>query len=137
MADTIQRVQYFYSVVPDKPGEGAKILRMLQEEGINLLALSGFPKGRKAQIDLIPADPAALKAAAKKSKLKLKGPKTGFLVQGDDRVGAVADIMSQLAGAKINVTAIDAVSAGFGRYGAILWVKPRDVKKAAELLGAI
>ncbi len=137
MADTIQRVQYFYSEVPDKPGEGAKILRMLQEEGINLLALSGFPKGRKAQIDLIPADPAALKAAAKKAKLKLKGPKTGFLVQGDDRVGAVAEIMNRLAGAKINVTAIDAVSAGFGRYGAIFWVKPRDVKKAAELLGAI
>lgn len=137
MADTIQRVQYFYSEVPDKPGEGAKILRMLQQEGINLLAFSGFPEGRRAQVDLIPADPAALKAAAKKSKLKLKGPKTGFLVQGDDRVGAVADIMSQLAGAKINVTAIDAVSAGFGRYGAILWVKPRDVKKAAELLGAI
>lgn len=137
MADTIQRVQYFYSEVPDKPGEGAKILRMLQQEGINLLAFSGFPEGRRAQIDLIPADPAALKAAAKKAKLKLKGPKTGFLVQGDDRVGAVADIMSQLTGAKINVTAIDAVSAGFGRYGAILWVKPRDVKKAAELLGAI
>lgn len=137
MADTIQRVQYFYSEVPDKPGEGAKILRMLQEEGINLLALSGFPKGRKAQIDLIPADPAALKAAAKKAKLKLKGPKTGFLVQGDDRVGAVADLVAKLAEAKINITAVDAVSAGFGRYGAILWVKPRDVRKAAELLGAI
>lgn len=137
MADTIQRVQYFYSEVPDKPGEGAKILRMLQEEGINLLALSGFPKGRRAQIDLIPADPAALKAAAKKAKLKLKGPKTGFLVQGDDRVGAVADLVAKLAEAKINITAVDAVSAGFGRYGAILWVKPRDVRKAAELLGAI
>ena len=137
MADTIQQVQYFYAVVPDKPGEGARILGMLQQEGINLLAFSGFPEGRRAQIDLIPADPAALKAAAKKAKLKLKGPKTGFLVQGDDRVGAVAEIMNRLAGAKINVTAIDAVSAGFGRYGAIFWVKPRDVKKAAQLLGAI
>jgi len=137
MADTIQRVQYFYTQVSDKPGEGANILRMLQQEGINLLAFSGFPEGRRAQIDLIPADPAALKAAAKKAKLKLKGPKTGFLVQGDDRIGAVAEIMNRLAEAKINVTAIDAVSAGLGRYGAIFWVKPRDVKKAADLLGAI
>jgi hypothetical protein len=44
--------------------------------------------------------------------------------------------MGKLADAKINVTAIDAVSAGGGRYGAILWVKPKDVVKAAQALGA-
>ena len=134
MADTIQRVQYFYTEVPDKPGEGSRILRMLQEEGVNLLAFSGFPRGRKAQIDFIPADPVAFKATAKKARLKLVGPKTGFLVQGDDRIGAVADIIAKLADAKINVTAVDAVSAGLGRYGAIFWVKPREVKKAANVL---
>lgn len=134
MADTIQRVQYFYSEVPDKPGEGSRILRMLKEEGVNLLAFSGFPKGRRAQIDFIPADATVFKAAAKKARLKLVGPKTGFLIQGDDRVGAMADIVATLADAKINVTAVDAVSAGAGRYGAILWVKPRDVNKAAKVL---
>jgi hypothetical protein len=40
-----------------------------------------------------------------------------------------------LGTAKINVTAIDAVSVGDGRYGAILWVAPKDVKKASALLG--
>jgi predicted amino acid-binding ACT domain protein len=64
------------------------------------------------------------------------GPKRGFLVQGDDRVGAVADLLERLGSAKINVTAIDAVSITDGRYGAILWVAPNDVKKAAALLGA-
>lgn len=136
MSDTVQRVQYFYAEVPDKPGEGAKLLRMLKEEGVNLLAFSGFPKGRRAQLDFIPADPGALKAVAKKARLKLVGPKTGFLVQGDDRVGAMADIVQKLAEARINVTAVDAVSAGYGRYGAILWVKSRDVNKAAKLLEA-
>ena len=137
MADTIQRVQYFYTEVPDKPGEGARVLNLLRDEGVNLLAFSGFPKGRRTQMDLIPADAAALKAAAKKAKLRLVGPKTGFLVQGDDRVGAMADIVGKLAEAKINITAVDAVSTGLGRYGAILWVKPRDVKKAAKLLEAL
>ena len=33
----------------------------------------------------------------------------------------------KLAAAKINVTAVDAVCAGAGQYGAILWVAPRDV----------
>jgi hypothetical protein len=51
-------------------------------------------------------------------------------------VGAVAELHRKLAEAKINVTAIDAVCAGADRYGAILWVTPRDVSKAAKLLGA-
>jgi hypothetical protein len=136
MADTVQRVQYFYTEVPDKPGEGAKALSVLKEAGVNLLAFSGFPKGRRAQMDFIPTDQTAFKAAARKAKLKLVGPKTGFLIQGEDRVGAVAELMTRLADAGINVTAVDAVAAGTGRYGAILWVKPCDVNKAAKALGA-
>lgn len=136
MAETIQRVQYFYTEVSDKPGEGARLLNLLKDEGVNLLAFTGFPKGRRAQIDFIPADQAAFRAAAKKAKVKLVGPKTGFLIQGDDRVGAIAEILAKLAEAKINVTAVDAVAAGFGHYGAILWVKPRDIKKATQVLGA-
>ena len=58
-----------------------------------------------------------------------------FLISGEDRPGAVAGLYEKLAAAKINVTATDAVCAGMGRYGAILWVKPRDVKKAAKVLG--
>ncbi len=135
MAETVQRVQYFYIEVSDKPGEGSTVLHLLKEAGVNLLAFSGFPKGRRAQIDFIPADPAAFRAVARKAKLKLVGPKRGFLVQGEDRVGAVAELMTKLAEAGINVTAIDAVAAGAGRYGAILWVKPQDVQKAARILG--
>jgi len=137
MADTGKQVQYFYVEVADKPGEGARLLSLFKEAGVNLLAFSGFPQGRRAQIDFIPADPAAFRVAARKAKLKLVGPKTGFLVQGEDRVGAVAELMAKLAEAKINVTACDAVAAGEGRYGAILWVKPADVQKAARVLGAV
>jgi hypothetical protein len=44
--------------------------------------------------------------------------------------------LQKLADAGINVTAADAVSAGQGRYGMILWVKPRDYTRAAKALGA-
>jgi prephenate dehydratase len=56
MADEIQRVQYFYTQVPDKPGEGAKVLGALKEAGINLLAFVAFPNGRRAQLDFVPVD---------------------------------------------------------------------------------
>lgn len=136
MADTIRLVEYFYITAPNKAGEGARALNTLKVAGVNLLAFSGFPQGRRAQLDFIPADPAAFKQAAKGAKWKVVGPKRGFLVQGDDRVGAVAELLERLGAAKINVSAIDALCVADGRYGAIFWVAPKDVKKAAALLGA-
>src|SRR6266446_10684864 len=111
MADTIQRVEYFYLQVPNKAGEGSRFLTALHEAGINLLAFSGFPEGRGSQLDFVPSEPAAFKRFARKAGWKLTGPKRAFLIAGEDRVGAVADVHEKLAEAKINVTAIDAACA--------------------------
>jgi hypothetical protein len=135
MADAVRQIDYFYIDVPNKVGEGAKILQALKNAGVNLLAFSGFPSGRRAQLDFFPADAASFKRVAKANRWKLVGPKRGFLVHGDDRLGAVADLLGKLAGAKIDVIAIDAVSVD-ERYGALCWVASRDVKKAAKLLEA-
>lgn len=136
MAEDIRRVDYYYVTVPDKPGEGARILAALHEAGVNLLAFSGFPAAaRKAQLDFIPENPAAFAKAARKAGLKLSPKKSGFLIQGEDRPGAVAEVMGKLATAGINVTAIQAICAGAGRYGAILWVKSPDLRKASKALG--
>lgn len=107
----------------------------MKDAGVNLLAFSGFPNGRRAQLDFIPADAAAFKSVARTNKWKVVGPKRAFLIQGDDRVGAIADIVGKLADAKINITAMDATSTD-GRYGALCWVAARDVKKAAQALAA-
>ena len=136
MADAIRQVEYFYVQVPQKAGEAAKALDALKDAGVNLLAFSGFPEGRRAQMDFIPADAVAFKGVAKANKWKLVGPKKGFLIQGDDRIGAIADIVGKLADAKINITALDAIATD-GRFGALCWVAPRDVKKAAQILGAV
>src|SRR6201998_2814111 len=136
MSDTVRKVDYFYVVVPDRPGEGAKVLSALAAEGINFLAFSAFPSARKSQLDLVPEDSAAFRLAAKKLKLRLSARKTGFLLQGDDRVGAMNERLSKLANAKINVTAEDGVGSGGGRDGAIFWVRPQAVIRAAKVLGA-
>ena len=107
-----------------------------RKQAFNLLAFTGFPRGRKAQLDIIPEDVAIFKKAAKAAKMKTRPQKFGFLVQGDDRKGAVANLLGILAEKKINVTAIDAASAGAGRYAAILWVESKDVNKAAKALVA-
>jgi len=136
MSQGVRKVDYFHVMVPNKPGRGAQVLAGLAAERVNLLAFSGFPNGSKGQLDLIPESSAALRRAARKLGLDLSARKTGFLVQGADRVGAMTKLLDTLAAAKINVTAMDAVTAGAGRYGAIFWVKPKSVAKAARLLRA-
>lgn len=137
MTDVIRKVAYFAMDVPDKPGEAAKVLTALSRAGVNLLAFSGFPAGRRSQLDFIPEDVPLFRKALSAERLKVRPKKTGFLVQGNDRPGAVAELLQKLAAADINVTAVDGVSAGAGRWGAILWVKPQSVNKAAKVLQAV
>ncbi len=135
MAEAVRSVQYFYVTVPDKPGAGASVLQALKQGGVNLVAYLGFPSGRgKSQIDLVPEDAESFKEAARRARLKLSRAKRAFLIQGDDRTGAVADLTRKLADAKVNVTAA-AAAAGDGRYGMIVWVAPRDFSKASKALG--
>jgi hypothetical protein len=136
MSDTIRKVDYFYTMVPNKAGQAAKILAGLAAAGVDLLAFSGFPAGRGSQLDLVPAESAKLRRAARKLGIRLSKRKSGFLVRGADRTGALTRVTGALAKARINITAIDAVTGGAGRYGAILWVKPKSVAKAAKVLGA-
>jgi hypothetical protein len=136
MADSVKKVAYFAMDVPNKPGKGARVLGALAEAGVNLLAFTGFPSGRKAQLDIIPEDVAIFKKAVKAAKMKTRPQKFGFLVQGNERKGAVAGLLKLLADKKINVTAVGAASAGAGRYAAILWVEPKDVNKTAKALGS-
>jgi hypothetical protein len=137
MAEGIRKVDYYYVSVPNKPGEAARILAAVHEGGVNLLGFSGFPEGaRKAQLDFLPEDPKLFVQVARRAGLKLSKKKTGFLIQGDDQPGVVAAVFTKLAAANVNVTSMQAIAAGAGRFGGILWVKPEDVRKASKVLGA-
>lgn len=136
MAETVKAAKYFKMTVPNKAGEAARHLAVLRDAGVNLLACCGFPRQRRSQIDFVPEDTVAFKAAARKTGWKVEGPKTCFLVAGDDRAGALAAVLAKLVPAGINITAVAALAAGSGRYGAIVWVDPGDARKATKALGA-
>lgn len=133
---SVRKASYYSMKVPQRPGSGAQLLAALKAAKVNLLAFTGFPEGGGAQVDFVPQDNAKFVKAARAAKLRISSRKTAFVIQGDDRVGALADTLQKLADAKINVTAIQAVTAGMGRYGAIFWVKPRYANKTAKLLAA-
>jgi hypothetical protein len=135
MADMIRTAQYYKVQIADKPGTLAGALAPLREAGVNLLAVHAFPRSRRTQVDVVPEDVTAFKDVAKAHKIKIHGPKLCLLMEGDDRPGALEDLVDRLGSAKINMTAVTGLAAGQGRYGAILWVKPGDVKKAAKVFG--
>ncbi len=138
MAATIRQIDYFAMNLPDKAGEGHRILDALAREGVNLLAMSGFPLGQgKAQLDIVPERVDAFTAAAERLKLRPRKPKKAFLIQGDDdRTGAVAEVVGKLAREKVPIIAAQALSAGTGRWAMILWVTPARWEKACRALGA-
>ena len=137
MADRGKKANYCYPIVPNRAGQGARVLAELADAGINLLAYSGFPAGGgRSQLDLVVDNVGPLRRVARRNGWRLSSVKKVFLIQGTDQVGAVPLHLQKLGDAGINITAADAVSAGQGRYGMILWVKPRDFARAARALGA-
>ncbi len=137
MASTLKEVEYYYALVADRPGEGRKLLDFLSERMVDLLALTAFPVGEgMSQIDLIPAEPEVLKAAAADANVPLIGPKKAFLVQGSDRIGALYDFHLKLHNAGINIYACNGVVDGTGRFGYVIWVNPDDFDDAAAALRA-
>jgi hypothetical protein len=137
MADSVQKVNYCYAMVPARPGQGERVLSALAKAGVNLDAFSGFPRSKgRAQLDFVTNKMPALRRAAAKNGWKLSRVKKAFLITGKNQAGAVHGHVRKLADARVSITAADAVCAGMGRYGMILWVKPGDYARAARALGA-
>jgi hypothetical protein len=74
MSDTIRKVDYYSTQISNKPGEAFKVLSALASAGIDLLAFSGFPRGRRSQIDVVPED----------GRIQRGGTKGGIRVQPEE-----------------------------------------------------
>ncbi len=136
MADSVKKVNYCYVTIPAKTGQGAKVLAEVKKAGINMLAFSGFPAAAgKAQLDILVKNLSPVRNVARKNGWKVSQAKKAFHIEGQDRAGAVQQHLQKLADRKINVTAAEAITTA-GRYGMILWVKPKDYAKAAKALSA-
>ena len=133
----VRKVSYVDLKVPSRAGQAAQVLGALEDAGVDLLAFTGFPhQGGKSQIDLVTNDLAAVRRVARQEDWRIGKRKRGFLIQGRNRVGAVHAQLRKLAEQRINVTAVDALAAGKGQYGMILWVKPKDYARASRALRA-
>ena len=136
MAEIVQRVEYFYAVVMDEPGETRRLLEFCSAHGVNLINFTAFPLGEgEVQLDFFPEDPKKLKMAAEEAGIPLIGPKKAFLIRGRDRLVVLVEYHLRLADTGISVYAANGTTDGRGGFGYILWVKPGDYEDAARALG--
>nr|WP_290226769.1 hypothetical protein [Trichocoleus desertorum] len=136
MAYTIRRIDYFYTSVTDQPGEAYKLLAILASLGINLLAFNALPIGpTHTQLTIFPEDTGKLVSEAQKAGLVIDGPHPALFVQGDDKLGAFAEVHMQLYEANVNVYASSGLADSGRSFGYVIYVRPEDYSKAAAALG--
>jgi hypothetical protein len=136
MTYQVRRAEYFYTTVADEPGEALKLLTLLAEKGISLLAFTAVPVGpNRTQLTIFPDDVAKAVSEAEKVQLPLDGPYAALLVQGKDALGALAAVHAKLYEAKVNVYASSGVADGRGGYGYVIYVRGQDYDASLKALG--
>ena len=136
MTSRIRNVEYFHATVKDRPGEAYQLLSQLARSGVNLLAFSAVPAGiEHTQLMLFPESVEALLRTAASTGLVLTGPQHALLIQGDDELGALADVHRRLFDADVNVYASTGVADGQGGFGYVLFLRSEDIGQATATLG--
>ena len=136
MSIQIRRIDYFYTTAKDQPGEASKLLSLLAGLGVNLVSFTAIPiSPTRTQLTLFPEDSGRLCCEAGKAGVDLDGPYPAILVQGDDELGALAEIHQRLFEAGVNVFASTGVSDGRGAFGYVVYVRPEDYDAALQTLG--
>ena len=136
MAIRIRPVEYFYTMVDDRPGEAFRLLSSLAAADVNLLAFNIVPVGANAtQLVLFPEHPAGLARAAERGGFTISSPQQALLIQGDDELGALVAVHHKLFEAGVNVYASNGVNDGRGAYGYVVYVRPEGFADAVRALG--
>ena len=136
MADTIHCVEYFQTTVHEEPAAAYHLLARLADAGVNLLAFNAIPVGMHAmQLVLFPEDGALLPQVISSLGLSVTGPHRALLVQGDDELGALAEIHRRLLELGVQPYASSGVSDGRGGYAVIVHLRGDQFDLAARGLG--
>lgn len=136
MPFSIRGTEYYRANVADRPEEAYKLLSALADLGINQLAFTAVPLGPdQVQLTVFPEDPSRLEAEAKRAGLELDGPHPAILAQGDDELGALANIHRRLADASVLIYASSGVTDGKGSFGYVIYVREDQIGRAMEALG--
>ena len=119
----------------DKPGSLQKLLADAALANVDLLCFAAFSAGGgRGCVCLSAKDPQTLEACAQEQGIETTTA-AGFIVSGDDKVGAAAKSLKGLARAGINGVAGAAMVCN-GQYQMLIVVDAADGDAAEKVLGA-
>lgn len=136
MAFSIRTIEYFRATVKDEPGEGFALLSALASESVSLVAFTAVPHGTaETELTLFPESATALTRAAASIGIPLDGPHRALFVQGDNELGAAAEIHRVLAQAGVNVIASTGLADTCRTFGYLIHLREADIPSAVRVLG--
>lgn len=137
MRTRVRAAPYYYARVESDPDAAYTWLAELASAEVDLLAFSAVPYGPDhVELTLFPVDREALERSGLARGQQLIGPYQALLIQGDNRLGALAELHQELRESGVNVYASTGVTDGEGRYGYIVYVQEKDFDAAARVLNA-
>ena len=134
MEYTIRQVTAMIMQVEDKVGVLARVLEVLRQGGVDMVAFAS-QRRRGTALMAIPNDLNALRELASDHGMSLSERQV-FVVQGEDGVAALSEIAQRVAEAGINIEDVAAMSMG-GRYAAVFTFSAAGLMAAAAALGLV
>jgi len=129
----VKRITIDVVEVEDKPGSLQKLLAKAASAGVDLLCLTAFSTGTgSGRVFVSAKDPDAFKACVAEAGIEVETA-AGFLISGEDKVGAAADALKGLAEAGINGVA-GAAMVFDGQYQMLVVVDAADADAAEKAL---
>lgn len=129
----VKRITVHCIEVKDEPGSLQKLLAEAASAKVDLICFAAFSAGGgRGEVYLSGKEPKALEACVRKGGISATTA-AGFIVSGDDRVGAAAAVLTGLSDAGINGLAGAAMVCD-GGYQMLIVVDAADGDAAAEAL---
>jgi hypothetical protein len=135
---SVRILDYYYFRIRDEPGKAYQLLAKLAREEINLLAFNAVPyRNNEVELTIFPDRADSFVRLAEKSGWPLTGPQHACMIQGDDHLGALAEIQKELIEAGVSIYASTGVTDGAGHYAYLIYFKEGDHLAASRALEAL
>jgi len=131
---SVKRIAVHCVDIEDKPGSLQKLLTQSSMSGVDYLCFSAFScSDNHSRVYVGAKDPKSFEDFAREAGIKITEA-TGFIVGGEDRVGAAANVLKRLAEKDIRgITGAAMVCDN--RYHLFVVVNAKDADRAQKALG--
>jgi len=131
----VKRIKVHRIEIEDKAGSLQRLLSRVALANVNLECFAAFSTSRNmGEVYVSSKDPRDFEAYASQTSIKAKEA-TGFIIGGENKVGAAAEALESLSKAGISGVA-GAAMVIEGGYRMLVVVEASDGDEAAKVLGA-